>query len=48
MVLAIVLWPDQTYNIDIVMLFLILASEITIIVLESDRASWATLSSLQR
>ena len=47
-VLATVLWHDQTCNIDIAILLLILASEITIIVLEFDRMSLAILLSLQR
>jgi len=46
MVLAMVLWPEQTCNIDVVTLFLILVSEMTMIVLESDRMSSKILLSL--
>jgi len=48
MVLAMVLWPEQTCNIDVVTLFLILVSEMTMIVLESDRMSSKILLSLWR
>ena len=47
-VFAVILLSDQICKIDIVMLFLILALEMTITMLESDRASSEILSSLQR